>query len=334
MHSHSPMHSPAAVPPHFVWLCHNNMNNAHAQSTQSAHAAVMRGSMNTAAASSSPRHAGRRASLGADCDVAAAVRRDRCYEAQRAQIPPHCRATQPNEYIVDGDRHGASSNDDAPFPSLHHARPSNGSLEHEAIPCFHPGCSSSTAADILGAACTGAYLIRAGRSHSGVSLTLRGCTGIKHYAIKKGPGLWEMANSQPRQFQRLEALLEYYATTPPSSREGTCLSHPVVYSVGDHCDKRRQSTQAVEWGRVSFGALSVTSTRSSTASLEDHHDQAYTQLMNTPANPEAMAAARRASQQKIQAHTAKQQRQHEQHERTIGRFFGQPGIRYVALAET
>lgn len=104
------------------------------------------------------------------------------------------------------------------------------------LACYHPSISSSEAKARVSPQPIGSFLLRSGQSHSGLSVTVRCEVATKNYALRqRGSGAWQLENSNPRSFPSLEALLAFYAASPLSGKEATCLS------VGIPCPPARRA---------------------------------------------------------------------------------------------
>lgn len=99
------------------------------------------------------------------------------------------------------------------------------------LPFYHAAADSAQAKRLLQNRRVGAFLLRPGQSHGGLSVSLQAEHNIKNYAIRKRTnGAWQLENANPREFPSLEALLQHYKTSALSSKEATRLQHPVRHS--------------------------------------------------------------------------------------------------------
>ena len=156
--------------------------------------------------------------------------------------------------------------------------------EYGCLPFFHAECPAAVSAQVLAGAAVGSYLLRSSMRH-GLSLTVRGQTEIKHYAINTASNasglhvVWRLINARPRPFKSLADLIAHYTVHPLSPREATCLANPVVHT---------QVAREKKLPRAPHGSDAYV-----------HSQDSYTQLVPSMApNKAALAAARRLSDER------------------------------------
>ena len=215
-------------------------------------------------------------------------------------------------------------------------------VQYSALNYYHPNLDSTQAKQVLASHAIGAFLLRSGQSHTGLSVTLSAANNIKNYAIRQRTnGTWLLENANPREFPSLRDLIEHYRTHPLSSREDTCLWHPVAAArssrtsstAGEPCaytqlqetglvpqalaharrvSNVKEATLAVKAARCSTGQATRQKDKRSSDSqglqLQVHDVDEYTLLQEVSLVPHALESARRASSFKEAALRQQKQR--------------------------